>query len=392
MIRDTILVYEDYKDDLVLLESVRKGESYNNYLLRQAKIHLGVEELPTIPINLTSLVHALVDNGRWMWQCVACSIGVIVDMRKMSITASPSLCPNCLYQGWIKVVVPKNRQEIEEELLKQPGFRLKTAFRNWEPSWDMDYLVYRTGRAQEQVESGVPNPRGASIGATRLWSVGEILTAGNKNTFERQVLRDLAGRNGPIGPYESSIILVNATTTQRNALAEESGMMLYNSTTERFEGYDSSWGGFANAQSVGNIMVGRTSNTRAAQFHSVAHSLNKPPYGVHPYYVKISGSSEGGYSVGDSVSYTTMRDSGQSGNTVSMVRAKYGSSIEYRWASLLSADDDYIHVTYIEDDGGATHNIEIRQKNSINTSGTNINTSFANINTLNWRLRFIVFG
>ena len=221
MIRDTILVYEDYKDDLVLLDSVRKGESYNDYLLRQAKIHMGVEELPTIPINLTSLVHALVDNGRWMWQCVACNIGVIVDMRKMSSTASPSLCPNCLYQGWIKVVVPKNRQEIDDELLKQPGFRLKTAFRNWEPSWDMDYLVRRTGRAREQVESGIPNPRGASIGATRLWSVGEILTASNKNTFERGPIRDLAGRNGPIGPYESSIILFNATTAQRNALAEE---------------------------------------------------------------------------------------------------------------------------------------------------------------------------
>ena len=295
MIRDTILVYEDYKDDLVLLESVRKGESYNDYLLRQAKIHMGVEELPTIPINLTSLVHALVDNGRWMWQCVACNIGVIVDVRKMSSTASPSLCPNCLYQGWIKVVVPKNRQEIEEELLKQPGFRLKTAFRNWEPSWDMDYLVRRTGRAQEQVESGVPNPRGASIGATRLWSVGEILTAGNKNTFERGPIRDLAGRNGPIGPYESSTILFNATTAQRNALAEEDGMVLYNSLTNTFEQYNGNWQGMLSSHTSQNF---GTSGTLAINV-VVTHGLGRVPVMFQIQFIALN--SNNGYSAGEVV-------------------------------------------------------------------------------------------
>ena len=389
---DRIILYEDYKEEYTSPEIlIIPGVSYDDYLLERAKAYVGVDELPAKD-NVLAQVPALVDGGRWMWQCIACDVGVVVDMDRITKEASLSICPSCMYQGWVKVAMPDNLGEIEEELLRQPGFRLRTAFRNWEPHWSMDHLRHRTARAQEQVAQGVPNPRGASIGATRLWSVGEVLTAGNKNTFERQVLRDLAGRNGPIGPYESAIILNNSTTAQRNAFAAEAGMMLYNATTERFEGYGGSWGGFANAQLIGNIEVGRTSNNRTAQFHSVAHSLGKPPYGVHPYYVKVSGASEGGYSTGDSVSYTTMRESGINGGIVSMVRADYVGSIEYRWASLISADDDYIHVTYIEDDGGATHDIEIRQKNSTDTSGTDINTNFVTIDSTNWRLRFIVFG
>lgn len=389
--QDKVLCFDDYLNDPTSKETIDANDTYESYLIRLSIVHRGTVQLPSLGQKSSMpSVFALVNAGRWMWNCLACGAGILVDIHDG--IASPSFCPQCGYQGWVNVILPDNFNDIEDELLKQPGFRSATAFREWEPGWTMDKLRYRTERAKEQVLAGVANPRKASIGTTRLWSVGEIVTAANKNTFERGPIRDLAGRNGPIGPLENALVMYNATSTQRDALAEESGMMLYNSTTERFEGYDSSWGGFANAQSVGNIMVGRTSNNRTAQFHSVAHSLNKPPYGVHPYYVKISGSSEGGYSTGDSVSYTTMRDSGQGGGIVSMVRADYNGSIEYRWASLLSANDDYIHVTYIEDDGGATHDIEIRQKNSINTSGTNLNTSFANINTSNWRLRFIVFG
>ena len=43
-------------------------------------------------------------------------------------------------------------------------------------------------------------------------------------------------------------------------LQQKLGMMLYNETTGRFEGYDGHWGGFGNVEIVGNIEVGRTAS------------------------------------------------------------------------------------------------------------------------------------
>ena len=222
MTNDTIMVFEDYKDEVVVIEHIGIDDSYDDYLLRNAHAYTGIKNLPAKNAVDFSQAYAFVDSGRWMWQCLACGAGIVVDIDRESGMVSPSICPACLYQGWVEVIIPPNRVEIEKELLQQPGHRSKTYFRNWEFGWDMDHLRYRTSRAKEQVKSGIPNPRGASIGATRLWSVGEVLTASNKNTFERQVLRDLAGRNGPIGPYESSYYFVQrGTNAQRNAFTAE---------------------------------------------------------------------------------------------------------------------------------------------------------------------------
>ena len=85
------------------------------------------------------------------------------------------------------------------------------------------------------------------------------------------------------------------------------------------------------------------------------------------FYIKISGSSEGGYSTGESVSYTPMTVIRGNNSTIeAMVRVLYsGGDSYYRWASLISSDDSHIHVAYVEEDGGATHTIGIREKNSI---------------------------
>ena len=264
MPQDTIMLFEDYKEDSILTERIRKNESYDRYLAHHANIYRGDRNLPEKESSLPQ-VPAFINAGRWMWHCLACDSGVIVD--RPSSTPSPSICPVCMYQEWVEVVLPDNWKEIEEELLKQPGFRLNTAFRYWEPDWDMDYLRHRTHSARVQMDSGVVRPRSASIGSTRLWSVGEVLTANRKNTHERQVMRDLAGRNGPIGPYEDAIILYNATTAQRDLITAESGMMLWNSDEKRPEvAQDSSFSG---------LMRYWTSAPLDNGGHTLLHTLGK---------------------------------------------------------------------------------------------------------------------
>ena len=110
----------------------------------------------------------------------------------------------------------------------------------------MSVLEDRTAKAQESLDAGVPFPTSLSIGATRIWSVGEILTAANKNTYERTVLEDLAGRNGPV-EYEGAIVIDSLTTTERDAItltgtgglgASGNGLVIYNSTKAVFERYE----------------------------------------------------------------------------------------------------------------------------------------------------------
>ena len=90
------------------------------------------------------------------------------------------------------------------------------------------------------------SPRLYQLVRPRTWSVGEILTAANKNTYERTVLEDLAGRNGPV-EYEGAIVIDSLTTTERDAItltgtgglgASGNGLVIYNSTKSLFERYE----------------------------------------------------------------------------------------------------------------------------------------------------------
>ena len=287
MSNDTIMAFEDYKEDIVASENIKRTDSYEDYLLRNAHAYTGIKNLPIKNAGNFPQMYAFVDSGRWMWHCLACDAGIVVDINRSTGAASVSICPACLYQGWVEVVLPINRAEIEAELLQQPGFRGKTAFRNWQLNWDMQHLRYRTSRAREQMEAGVQNPRGASIGATRLWSVGEILTASNKNTFERQVFRDLAGRNGPI-EYEDAIVLYNVTTTQRDAITAEDGMVVYNATTGRMEDYNgSNWNGVLRLWESTDTYTG---GGDSVEEHTITHSLGVVPVG-HQLYIENTSSS-----------------------------------------------------------------------------------------------------
>ena len=251
MANDKILQHSDYKEEPVpRLEEAQL--SYPQWLTKMHQIHRG-EDPPEVSANITTSVDAFVNAGRWLWECVACNNATVCEVGQ------PSICVECATQGWVNVVFPSNREEVEAELLKQPGHRAHAPIRQWRPGWDMSVLENRTAKAQEALDAGVPFPTSLSIGATRVWSVGEILTAANKNTYERTVLDDLAGRNGPV-EYEGAIVIDSLTTTERDAItltgtgglgASGNGLVIYNSTKSVFERYENgAWREFTDIASL----------------------------------------------------------------------------------------------------------------------------------------------
>ena len=239
MADDKIIQHSHYKEDpLPRLEFSNLG--YSAWLTKMHQIYQG-EDPPEVPASISTSVDAFVNAGRWLWECIACNNATVCEVGQ------PSICVECSTQGWLNVVFPSNREEIEAELLKQPGHRAHAPIRQWRPGWGMSVLEDRTAKAQEALDAGEPFPTSLSIGATRVWSVGEILTAANKNTYERTVLEDLAGRNGPV-EYEGAIVIDSLTTTERNAItltgtgglsASGNGLVIYNSTKAVFERYES---------------------------------------------------------------------------------------------------------------------------------------------------------
>ena len=251
MADDKIIQHSHYKEDpLPRLEFSNLG--YSAWLTKMHQIYRG-EDPPEVPASITTSVDAFVNAGRWLWECIACNNATVCEIGQ------PSICVECATQGWVNVVFPSNREDVEAELLKQPGHRAHAPIRQWYPGWEISVLEDRTARAQAAVDAGVPFPVSLSIGATRVWSVGEILTAANKNTYERTVLEDLAGRNGPV-EYEGAIVIDSLTTTERDAIvltgtgglgASGNGLVIYNSTKAVFERYENgAWREFTDLASL----------------------------------------------------------------------------------------------------------------------------------------------
>ena len=251
MADDKIIQHSHYKEDpLPRLEFSNLG--YSAWLTKMHQIYQG-EDPPEVPASISTSVDAFVNAGRWLWMCVACDSAITAEVGQ------PSICVECATQGWVNVVFPSNREDVETELLKQPGHRAHAPIRQWRPGWEISVLEDRTARAQASVNAGEPFPTSLSIGATRIWSVGEILTAANKNTYERTVLEDLAGRNGPV-EYEDAIVIDSLTTTERDAItltgtgglgASGNGLVIYNSTKSVFERYENgAWREFTDIASL----------------------------------------------------------------------------------------------------------------------------------------------
>ena len=203
---DTILAYEDYAQEPVSALYGPSDLPYRDYVSWLHEQTQGTAAPPD-PATGTAWV-ATVDAGRWVAQCIRCQAGMVVTP-----TDPVTLCPLCP-TGWAPVEFPSTQRRafIERELLQIPGWRLSAPAREWTPTMTNLQLRERVVRALEVAATLQPGEqvRALSIGAARVWTVGEILTAANENTHISDVLDDLAGRNGPI-ELEDSLEVADGT-------------------------------------------------------------------------------------------------------------------------------------------------------------------------------------
>ena len=203
---DTILTFSDYRDEPVL--TLKNAHlDYHAWITDRFQYYQG-QEPPPVPDVREETVPAFVDCGRWLWQCGDCGGAQPVE------PGEPSICLLC-GRDWVDVAMPPERASIEAELLKQPGRRFHAPVRVWAPGMSAEVLQGRTAKADALRAKGVSRIRALSIGSTRTWSTGEILLAANKNTYETEVLKDLAGRNGRID-LENAIRVKTGSDSQRS--------------------------------------------------------------------------------------------------------------------------------------------------------------------------------
>jgi len=84
----------------------------------------------TIPPHdkLEGNIHAELYRGLWIARCTSCSGAVAVTSLEPL-----SMCPDC-GAGWFQVIFPKNKPEIETELMRRPQMRGGVMkFANWDP-------------------------------------------------------------------------------------------------------------------------------------------------------------------------------------------------------------------------------------------------------------------
>ena len=241
---DTIMTFSDLMQDhdFGIHMQVTGIGKYEDYLAVNYQRSTGATKLPEfLPISFSNppSAHAQVNNGRWIWQCLDCLSGVLLDT-----TTWYSICPECgNNEKWTKIIWPRNRIAIEAELLKQPGFRARAPVRQWKPGWTLQDLEARTAKANELRAAGISPVRALSIGAVNIWVSGEILTASLMNTYINELFEDLAGRNGTIQLEDALEVNDGAghylrvprlTSTQRAAVSGVNGRILYDSTLGRF--------------------------------------------------------------------------------------------------------------------------------------------------------------
>ncbi len=94
-------------------------------------------------------IHAELYRGLWIARCNSCSGTVSVT------SVQPlSMCPDC-GAGWFRIIFPKNKAEIEAEVMKRPQMRggfLK--FANWNP---------HGGKTERGKKKGEPNGKAESM-------------------------------------------------------------------------------------------------------------------------------------------------------------------------------------------------------------------------------------
>ena len=291
---DAIYTYGDYSKDgrprLQFPKRTGKRTSYGQWLEYQYGLHHD-GALPAAGDNRPPAL-TFVNHGRWLWQCPGCFTAVQVS--ESGDGADLTFCPACFGQEFVQPEFPAERAEIEAELLRQPGYRWNAPFRNWEPGDSVAYLQERTAKAQAQIDQGETFVRAASIATPRTWSVGEVLSASNMNTYVREIQRDLIGTNGAIELLHG-VRPGSFSTNQINALSGiEDGVMMYNSTTQRHEYFvGGNRRGFAGVHQSGLFAAG--------EVVTVNHDLGFAPRSFQLLYERVGASAQHGHDNGDKV-------------------------------------------------------------------------------------------
>jgi len=199
---DRILTYDDFRED-VRPDIEMAHLSYRQWLAFWCH-HFNGQDLPPDPGDGNrGVAKAIVESGRWIWDC-GCGSGIVVA------EGQPSICPYCLGSGWVDVVMPANRKQIERILLRMPGRRARAALRDWHFDWPDGRLEDRLRRADEKRAQGDHNPISLSIAPTVAYVVGQYLSATTLRNHVNRPIRDTAGEFGSI-ELEDTLQLANPT-------------------------------------------------------------------------------------------------------------------------------------------------------------------------------------
>ena len=128
---DFIIVYSTYADkdtpnaDYLTYLAIKRAASG---LLPAPRYTGGTPGLP---------IEARVALGRWLVSCEDCRSGVVIEPD-----VPVYMCPKCDRSGlWRPMVMPPERERIEEILLLRPGFREANVSRFWLPGESVDKLI-----------------------------------------------------------------------------------------------------------------------------------------------------------------------------------------------------------------------------------------------------------
>ena len=282
---DKILTWDDYQDEPEprFAKTFRRGAAYAQYVETYYKVNLG-QPPPVMPDSLDRVAPMFVDGGRWVAQCPGCRGGVPAPTDP----GEPVICVQCGAGGWGKPLWPIERYEIDAELLRMPGFRYFAPVRQWRPGWTLDHLCQRTERAWELFQELPPFTllRALSIGATRVWLAGEVLSAANMNLYISDPIDDISGDNGLVEFRDaisaSYIVAPGGTTIQRPS--PQAGLLRWNTEDLTFDlGGASDYQQMLNSGAVtyANLDANGDVGGLAGQLSPGIHSHTTGPVDIH---------------------------------------------------------------------------------------------------------------
>jgi predicted RNA-binding Zn-ribbon protein involved in translation (DUF1610 family) len=138
-------------DDYIVQHNDLQPDPYLT-MVRGMYMRMGFGPLPDpTKDNVSGTVAARINHGRWIVDCAGCNSALVVDLSELVF-----MCVECGNnhndRKWVRVIIPRNRKAIEDELLKRPWNGRNPAEavnRNWEPGETV------TALKQENTDHGI---------------------------------------------------------------------------------------------------------------------------------------------------------------------------------------------------------------------------------------------